>query len=68
MTDLQHGTGTLEAAVRALGEAQSALDQARRALTAAIVAARRSGTPVAEIAARTGRSPIDIRNTLNAAG
>ncbi|WKK20817.1 hypothetical protein QZH56_18060 [Streptomyces olivoreticuli] len=68
MAGTQRDTGTLETAARALAEAQTALDQARHALTAAIVAARRAGTPLSEIATRAGRSTAETGNTLDATG
>ncbi|WP_371666560.1 hypothetical protein OG985_46825 [Streptomyces sp. NBC_00289] len=58
---------TLEAAAQALHDAQEAVHVARRNLTAAIVAAYQSGEPAAQIAMRTGRDVIGIRNLLAAA-
>lgn len=60
--------GVLERAVAELRAAQAAVIEARRSLTAVIVAERRAGVPVVDLAARTGMSPIDIRNLLEVAG
>lgn len=63
MTDEENA---LETAVAAVHEAQEAVHAARRNLTAAIVAAYRSGEPAARIAIRTGKDITDIRNLLAA--
>ncbi|MEU5431594.1 hypothetical protein AB0H73_39180 [Streptomyces olivoreticuli] len=42
--------------------------EARRNLSALIIAERRAGVSVADLAARTGKSPIGIRNLLSVAG
>ncbi|MCX4649323.1 MULTISPECIES: hypothetical protein [unclassified Streptomyces] len=58
----------LKRAVAQLREAEAAVIVARRSLSAVIVAERRAGVSVAELAARTGKTPIDIRNVLSVAG
>ncbi|MFD3959645.1 hypothetical protein ACFWRG_29900 [Micromonospora tulbaghiae] len=60
--------GVLEQAVADLRAAEAAVIEARRKVTAAIRAERRAGMPVQEIAERTGKTAIDIRNVLNAVG
>ncbi|WP_155060474.1 hypothetical protein [Streptomyces blattellae] len=60
--------GVLEQAVAELRTAEAAVIEARRKVTATIIAQRRAGMPVPEIAERTGRTLIDIRNVLNVAG
>ncbi|MFI8294179.1 hypothetical protein ACIGBL_34230 [Streptomyces sp. NPDC085614] len=57
----------LEAAVAALRDAQAAVYAARRAVTAAMVAAYLGGETVARIAKRTGYEVIEVRNVLAAA-
>lgn len=42
--------------------------RARRELSALIVAERKAGVPVAELARKTGQTPVDIRNLLGATG
>jgi multidrug resistance efflux pump len=59
---------TLEEATAAVREAEQAVRTARRRLSAAIVAAYRSGEPVAQIASRTGKDVYEIRNLLAATG
>lgn len=58
----------LKSAVAQLRAAEAAVIEARRNLTAVIVAERRAGVSVADLAARTGKTPIDIRNVLSVAG
>ncbi|MEU5547680.1 hypothetical protein AB0G85_35895 [Streptomyces sioyaensis] len=58
----------LKRAVTQLRAAEDAVIEARRDLTAVIVAERRAGVSVADLAARTGKTVIDIRNLLSAAG
>ncbi|WP_405650390.1 hypothetical protein OG581_05690 [Streptomyces sp. NBC_01386] len=58
----------LKRAVAQLQAAEAAVIEARRNLTAVIVAERRAGVPVADLAARTGKTPIDIRNVLSVSG
>ncbi|CAL9632955.1 hypothetical protein [Streptomyces sp. NPDC057375] len=60
--------GVLERAVAGLRTAEMAVIEARRKVTAAIIAERRAGMSVPEIAERAGKTPIDIRNVLNVAG
>ncbi|MGW0204801.1 hypothetical protein ACWDZ8_02900 [Streptomyces sp. NPDC003233] len=60
--------GVLEPAVADLRAAEAAVIEARRKVTAAIIPQRRAGMPVPEIAERTGKTAIDIRNVLNVAG
>jgi multidrug resistance efflux pump len=62
------GQDTLEEAAAALREAEQAVRVARRKLSAAVVAAYRSGEPVAQIASRTGKDVYEIRNLLAATG
>ncbi|MEU1409851.1 hypothetical protein ABZ471_48060 [Streptomyces sp. NPDC005728] len=69
MTEDGHdGQGTLEEATAALRAAEQSVRAARRQLSAAIVAAYRSGEPIAQIASRTGKSVYEIRNLLAATG
>jgi hypothetical protein len=58
----------LERAVTQLCAAEAAVIEARKDLTAVIVAERRAGVSVADLAARTGKTVIDIRNLLGATG
>lgn len=67
MTGMTSEDNTLETTARALHDAQEAVHAARRNLTAAIVAAYQNGEPAAQIARRTGRDVIEIRNLLVAA-
>lgn len=60
--------GVLERAVAQLRAAEAAVIEARRSVSAVIVAERRAGMSVADLAARTGKSVIDIRNLLGVAG
>lgn len=60
--------GVVERAVAQLRVAEAAVVEARRMVSAVIVAERRAGVSVADLAARTGRSAIGIRNLLDAAG
>ncbi|MEU5547677.1 hypothetical protein AB0G85_35880 [Streptomyces sioyaensis] len=60
--------GTLEEAAAALRAAEHSVREARRRLSAATVAAYRSGESVSVIASRTGEEPYHIRNLLAAAG
>ncbi|MET7458641.1 hypothetical protein ABZT03_43975 [Streptomyces sp. NPDC005574] len=55
---------SLEAAARALRDAQEALHAARRNLTVATLAAWAGGEPVSRIAERTGRTTTDVWNIL----
>ncbi|MFJ7209773.1 hypothetical protein ACIQWR_40370 [Streptomyces sp. NPDC098789] len=55
---------SLETAAQNLRDAQEALHTARRNLTQATLTAYTNGEPVTQIAERTGRTPIDIWNTL----
>ncbi|MFE4582612.1 hypothetical protein [Streptomyces chartreusis] len=67
--DSRHdGQDTLEEATAALHAAEQSVSVARRRLSAAIVAADRSGEPVAQIALRTGKDVYEIRNLLAATG
>ncbi|MEU5547904.1 hypothetical protein AB0G85_37280 [Streptomyces sioyaensis] len=65
MTDEE---SVLERAVAQLRVAEAAVIEARTALSAVIVAEHRAGVPVADLAARTGKSATGIRNLLDAAG
>lgn len=58
----------LEAAVRALRDAQEALHTARRNLSEATANAYANGEPVNRIAERTGRTTSEVWNTLAALG
>lgn len=58
----------LERAVAQLRAAEAAVIKARRNLTAVIVEERRAGVSVAELAVRTGKTVIDIRNLLSVTG
>ncbi|MFF8868473.1 hypothetical protein ACF08B_41410 [Streptomyces sp. NPDC015139] len=55
---------SLEAAARAVRDAQEALHAARRNLTRAVLAAYADGEPVSRIAERTGRTTTDVWNVL----
>lgn len=68
MAGVTDDEGVLERAVAELRVAQAAVIEARRSLSAVIVAERRAGVPVADLAARTGMTPTDIRNLLGAVG
>lgn len=57
-----------EEAAAALRAAERSVRKARQRLSAAIVAAYRSGESVSVIASRTGEEPYQIRNLLAAAG
>lgn len=58
----------LEAAVQALRDAQEALHTARRNLSEATANAYANGESVDRIAERTGRTTIEVWNTLAAMG
>ncbi|WP_331752439.1 hypothetical protein [Streptomyces chartreusis] len=58
----------LVAAVGRLRSAEAEVLRARRELSALIVAERKAGVPVAELARKTGQTPVDIRNLLGATG
>ncbi|MET7356261.1 hypothetical protein [Streptomyces mirabilis] len=66
--DQDDAPGTLEEAAEALRAAERSVREARRRLSAAIVAAYRSGESVPVIASRTGEEPYQVRNLLAAAG
>ncbi|MFI6359729.1 hypothetical protein ACIBJF_45815 [Streptomyces sp. NPDC050743] len=66
--DSYDGQDTLEEATAAMRAAEQSVRVARRRLSAAIVAAYRSGEPVAQIASRTGKDVYEIRNLLAATG
>jgi hypothetical protein len=69
MTEDGHdGQDTLEEATAAVRAAEQLVRVTRRRLSAAIVAAYRSGEPVAQIASRTGKNVYEIRNLLAATG
>uniref|UniRef100_UPI003F491ECA hypothetical protein n=1 Tax=Streptomyces sp. CA-141956 TaxID=3240051 RepID=UPI003F491ECA len=57
----------LEQAAAGVAAAQQALNAARRALSDAIVTARRQGEPEWRIAERSGLDPVTTRNILTAA-
>ena len=52
--------GVLEQAVAELRTAEVAVIEARRQVTAAIIARRLADMPKPEIAKRTGKTPLDI--------
>ncbi|WKK21922.1 hypothetical protein QZH56_11825 [Streptomyces olivoreticuli] len=62
------GEDVLGRAVAELSAAEAAVIEARRNLSALIIAERRAGVSVADLAARTGKTPIGIRNLLTVAG
>jgi septal ring factor EnvC (AmiA/AmiB activator) len=66
--DQDDGQRTLEGAAEALRAAERSVREARRRLSAAIVAAYRSGESVPVIASRTGEEAYQVRNLLAAAG
>jgi flagellar biosynthesis regulator FlaF len=55
-------------AVSELKAAQTAVIEARRSLSAMIIAERRAGVPVDDLAARTQMTPVEIRNVLSVVG
>ncbi|KOG55664.1 hypothetical protein ADK75_10175 [Streptomyces virginiae] len=59
---------SLEAATQRIQDAQETLNTARRNLSEAILNAYANGESVARIAERTGRTTLDIWNTLAAHG
>ncbi|MER7959370.1 hypothetical protein [Streptomyces sp. NPDC096030] len=68
MNDSIHDPAALEHAAVAARHAEQAARIARKQLSAAIVSAYLAGERVASPAARTGESPHQIRNLLDAAG
>ncbi|MEU0374925.1 hypothetical protein ABZ070_32950 [Streptomyces sp. NPDC006283] len=66
--DQDDARGTLEEAAEGLRAAERSVREARRRLSAAIVAAYRSGESVPVIASRAGEEPYLVRNLLAAAG
>ncbi|WP_405785219.1 hypothetical protein OG512_48050 [Streptomyces sp. NBC_01378] len=68
MTGVTGEEDVLKRAVTQLRAAEDAVIEARRNLTSVIVAERRAGVSVADLAARTGKTVIDIRNLLSVTG